>query len=85
MCATIVVAGYCLWAFDASSTGLSANHDAVLPVRLSVVPVVFAVLFILRSSEAGRGGAPEDLLLHDRTVQALLAVWAVLLVLSVYE
>ncbi len=84
MCATIVVAGYCLWAFDASSTGLSANYDAVLPVRLSVVPVVFAVLFILRSSEAGRGGAPEDLLLHDRTVQALLAVWAVLLVLSVY-
>jgi decaprenyl-phosphate phosphoribosyltransferase len=85
MCATIVVAGYCLWAFDGSSTGLSANHDATLPVRLSVVPVVFAVLFIMRSAEAGHGAAPEELLLHNRTVQILLAVWVVLMIFSVYE
>ncbi len=85
MCATIVVAGYCLWAFNASSTGLSANHDATLPGRLSVVPVVFAVLFIMRSAEAGDGAAPEELLLHNRTVQVLLAVWVVLMIFSVYE
>ncbi len=85
MCATIVVTGYCLWAFDASSTGLSANHDAMLPIRLSVVPVVFAVLFILRSADAGQGAAPEDLLLHNRTVQVLLAIWVVLMIFGVYE
>jgi decaprenyl-phosphate phosphoribosyltransferase len=85
MCATIVVAGYCLWAFDGSSTGLSANHDATLPIRLSVVPVVFAVLFIMRSADAGHGAAPEDLLLHNRTVQVLLAIWVVLMIFSVYE
>jgi decaprenyl-phosphate phosphoribosyltransferase len=85
MCATIVVAGYCLWAFNASSTGLSANHDATLPTRLSVVPVVFAMLFIMRSAEAGDGEAPEELLLHNRTVQVLLAVWVVLMIFSVYE
>jgi decaprenyl-phosphate phosphoribosyltransferase len=85
MCATIVVAGYCLWAFDGSSTGLSANHDATLPIRLSVVPVVFAVLFIMRSADAGHGAAPEDLLLHNRTVQVLLAIWIVLMIFSVYE
>jgi len=85
MCATIVVAGYCLWAFDASPTGLSANHDATLPVRLSVVPVVFAVLFIMRSTEAGDAAAPEELLLHNRTVQILLVAWAVLLILGVYQ
>jgi decaprenyl-phosphate phosphoribosyltransferase len=85
MCATIVVAGYCLWAFDASSTGLSANHDATLPVRLSVVPVVFAMLFIMRSADAGQGAAPEELLLHNRTVQVLLAIWVVLMIFSVYE
>lgn len=85
MCATIVVAGYCLWAFDGSSTGLSANHDATLPIRLSVVPVVFAVLFIMRSAEAGHGAAPEELLLHNRTVQILLAIWVVLMIFSVYE
>jgi decaprenyl-phosphate phosphoribosyltransferase len=85
MCATIVVAGYCLWAFDGSSTGLSANLDATLPIRLSVVPVVFAVLFIMRSADAGHGAAPEDLLLHNRTVQVLLAIWVVLMIFSVYE
>jgi decaprenyl-phosphate phosphoribosyltransferase len=85
MCATIVVAGYCLWAFDGSATGLSANHDATLPTRLSVVPVVFAMLFIMRSADAGHGAAPEDLLLHNRTVQILLAIWVVLMIFSVYE
>jgi hypothetical protein len=57
----------------------------VLPVRLSVVPVVFAVLFILRSVEAGNGAAPEDLVLHDRTVQVLLVLWAALMVFGVYQ
>ena len=85
LCATVVVTGYCLWAFDTSATGLSSNHDAVLPVRLSVVPVVFAVLFILRSVEAGNGAAPEDLVLHDRTVQVLLVLWAALMVFGVYQ
>jgi decaprenyl-phosphate phosphoribosyltransferase len=85
MCATIVVAGYCLWAFDGSSTGLSANHDATLPIRLSVVPVVFAVLFIMRSADAGHGAAPEDLLLHNRTIQVLVAIWVVLMIFSVYQ
>jgi hypothetical protein len=55
-----------------------------LPVRQSVVPVVFAVLFIMRSVEAGHGAAPEELLLHNRTVQILLAVWVVLILFSVY-
>jgi hypothetical protein len=43
------------------------------------------MLFIMRSAEAGQGGAPEELLLHNRTVQVLLVVWAVLMVFSVYE
>jgi decaprenyl-phosphate phosphoribosyltransferase len=84
LCATVVVTGYCLWAFDTSHAGLSSNHDAVLPVRLSVVPVVFAVLFILRSVEAGHGAAPEDLVIENRTVQVLLVVWATLMVFGVY-
>ena len=85
LCATVVVTGYCLWAFDTSHAGLSSHHDAVLPVRLSVVPVVFAVLFILRSVEAGNGAAPEDLVIQDRTVQVLIVVWATLMVFGVYR
>ena len=84
LCATVVVTGYCLWAFDTSNAGLSSNHDAVLPIRLSVVPVVFAVLFILRYVEAGQGAAPEDLVIQNRTVQVLMVVWATLMVFGVY-
>jgi decaprenyl-phosphate phosphoribosyltransferase len=83
--ATVVVTGYCLWAFDTSSTGLSSMYNDFVPVRLSVVPVVFAILFIMRSAEAGDGEAPEELVLHNRTVQVLGLVWIVLLLWGVYK
>ncbi|MGD0851906.1 MAG: decaprenyl-phosphate phosphoribosyltransferase [Acidimicrobiales bacterium] len=82
--ATVVVAGYCLWAFDTTSTGLSSTYNDFVPIRLSVVPVVFAVLFIMRSAEAGDGAAPEELLLRDRTVQALALIWVLLMAWGVY-
>ena len=81
--ASVVVTGYCLWAFDTSSTGLSFKHD-IISVRLSVVPVVFAILFIMRSADSGDGAAPEELLLHNRTVQVLIVIWAALLTQGVY-
>jgi hypothetical protein len=43
------------------------------------------MLFIMRSADAGQGAAPEELLLHNRTVQVLLAIWVVLMIFSVYE
>jgi hypothetical protein len=45
---------------------------------------VLAILFIMRTSESSDGQSPEDLLLKDRTVQALLVVWAGLLALGIY-
>jgi len=48
---------------------LSSTYNDFVPIRLTVVPVVFAVLFIMRSADAGDSAAPEDLLLHNRTVQ----------------
>ena len=84
MSATVVVTTYCLWAFDTSSTGLSSVHHNIVPTRLSVVPVVFAILFIMRSAEAGDGAAPEDLLVHNRVVQGLVVLWAGLLAVGIY-
>ena len=84
MSATVAVTGYCLWAFDTSATGLSSYHHHIVPIRLTVVPVVYAILFIMRSAEAGDGDAPEELLLHDRTVQILGLVWAALLFIGIY-
>jgi decaprenyl-phosphate phosphoribosyltransferase len=84
MTATVVVSGYCLWAFDTSRTGLSSIDHNVTAIRLTVLPVVLAILHIMRLLEGGGGGAPEDLVLEDRTVQALGLVWAVLMAIGIY-
>ena len=84
MTATVVVTTYCLWAFDTSQSGLSNVHHNVTAIRLTVVPVVLAMLHVLRLLESGGGGAPEELVLSDRTVQVLGVVWAALLVVGIY-
>jgi len=84
MAATVVVTAYCLWAFDTSATGLSSVKHLTLPIRLTVAPVVLAVLFIIRGAASPAGEAPEDLLLRNRTVQTLALVWAVLVGIGVY-
>lgn len=82
--ATVAVTGYCLWAFDTSSTGLSSIHHHIVPIRLTVVPVVLAILFVMRTSESADGQSPEDLILKNRTVQVLLVLWAGLLAIGIY-
>jgi decaprenyl-phosphate phosphoribosyltransferase len=83
MCAGVTVTGYCLWAFVADRSGLSVHHDQIW-IQLSVVPVVLAILYVLLQLDAGRGGAPEDLVLKDRVVQVLGVCWAVLVALGIY-
>jgi decaprenyl-phosphate phosphoribosyltransferase len=82
--ATVVVTTYCLWAFDTSKLGLSAEHRHVIAIQLTVVPVVLAMLYILRQLQSGGGGAPEDLVLSDRVVQVLGVTWVALLVVGIY-
>jgi decaprenyl-phosphate phosphoribosyltransferase len=82
--ATVVVTAYCLWAIDTSSTGLSSIKHELIPVRLSMVPVVLAILFIMRGAESSEGESPEDLLLKNRTVQVLAVVWAGLIFTGTY-
>ena len=74
--ASVVVTAYCLWAIDTSSTGLSSVKHEVIPLRLTTVPVVLAILFIIRGAESPDGESPEDLLLKNRTVQILALIWA---------
>lgn len=81
--AAVTVTGYCLWAFAVDRNGLGHRHDQ-LWIQLSVAPVVLAVLYVLLQLDAGRGGAPEDLVLRDRAVQVLGIVWAVLVAVGVY-
>ncbi len=84
MAAGVVVTTYCLWAFDTSSTGLSSVKHDVLWIRITVVPVVLAVLYVVRGAESPAGESPEDLLLKNRVVQGLALVWLFFLAWGTY-
>jgi hypothetical protein len=49
-----------------------------------MVPVVLAMLFIMRGAESGSGESPEDLLLKNRMVQFLAVLWAGLIYWATY-
>jgi decaprenyl-phosphate phosphoribosyltransferase len=83
MMASVTVTAYCLWAFD--RTGLHARSDYhFVWIELTVAPVIIGVLHVLRLLDAGKGGAPEELLLRDRFVQLLGIVWIALFSVGLY-
>jgi decaprenyl-phosphate phosphoribosyltransferase len=84
MISAVLVTGYCLWAFDTSANGLSTHDHQITAIRLTVVPAVLVVMYVLRLLESGGGGAPEDLVYEDRTVQVLTVIWLALVAVGIY-
>lgn len=74
----VAVAGYCLWAF--SHRGTSHLHL----IELSAVPFVLAILRYALLLETDHGGAPEEVLLGDRGMQALALFWLAVYGAGVY-
>jgi decaprenyl-phosphate phosphoribosyltransferase len=75
----VAILAYCLWAFENSNqTGNAAWFE------LSIIPFVLAVFRYALLLEQGEGGAPEDLVLSDRTLLVLGALWAVVFGVAVY-
>ncbi|MGY1619976.1 decaprenyl-phosphate phosphoribosyltransferase [Geodermatophilus sp. SYSU D00691] len=73
--AAVLVATYCLWAFE-----VSAAHDpgSSAPwLAFSVAPFVVAVLRYTLAIDRGAAGEPEDIVLHDRGLQVIGLVWLV--------
>lgn len=68
----VAMLSYCLWAFE------KAEVAAVdFPwFQLSIIPFVLAILRYGLRLDAGEGGAPEDVVLEDRTLQLLGLLWA---------
>ena len=63
---------YCLWAFE-KSTGTAG----VPWYELSIVPFVLAILRYALLVERGEGGAPEEIVLHDRPLQIMGVLWVI--------
>jgi decaprenyl-phosphate phosphoribosyltransferase len=81
--ATVTVASYCLWAFERTGLLANAGHHIVW-IELTVVPLVLAVLHIFRLLDAGQGGEPEQLALHDHVLQGYGVLWLVLMGVGLY-
>jgi decaprenyl-phosphate phosphoribosyltransferase len=81
--AGVTVASYCLWAFERTGLLAHAGHHVVW-IELTVVPLVLAVLHIFRVLDAGLGGEPEQLALHDHILQGYGVLWLVLMVIGLY-
>ena len=82
LAAAVTVTAYCLWAFERSAAVGAGHHP--MWFELSILPVVLAVLHLELRFDRGRGGAPEELALHDRMLQALGLLWVVLFAIGVY-
>jgi decaprenyl-phosphate phosphoribosyltransferase len=74
----VMITAYCLWAFEnATHTG----DDTWF--RLSIVPFVIGILRYALVIDQGGGGAPEEVVLADRTLQIVGLIWLVTFALGV--
>jgi decaprenyl-phosphate phosphoribosyltransferase len=69
---SIAILAYCLWAFDASGrTGDPAWF------QFAIIPFVLGVLRYALLLDHGEGGAPEELILHDRVLLLIGLAWVI--------
>jgi decaprenyl-phosphate phosphoribosyltransferase len=73
MASGVTLLGYCLWAFEQSKL-----EGSVPWFELSIIPFSVAILRYALLLEEGYGGAPEDIVLGDRPIQILGAIWLIL-------
>ena len=75
--ATVTITAYALWAFEVAQTPSS------LPwAELSIIPFVLAILRYAVDIDAGRAGAPDEVVRADRTLMGLGVLWAVMFALA---
>lgn len=76
--AGVALTTYSLWAFELQRS-TSSSWGVV-----SVVPFVIGVLRYAIDVDSGHAGEPEEIVLHDRVLLTVGAVWLLTLLLAVY-
>lgn len=81
----VAVAGYVLWALWRGANG-DHRRDGVDPIVfvVSALPFAMAVAVLERLLGRGDGGAPEELALRNRTLQALGVACVALVAIGIY-
>jgi 4-hydroxybenzoate polyprenyltransferase len=77
--ATSCLVSYSLYTFQ--SEGLPPNHFMMLTIPFALY-TLFRLLYLIHVRQ--EGGAPEEILLRDRPLQAALVFWAVVIFLALY-
>src|SRR5207253_3255020 len=75
-----VLVAYCLWAFE--KTNEATNTDPWY--QLSILPFVLGILRYALLVDQGKGAAPEDVILGDRTLQLIGLAWLLVFGLGVH-
>jgi decaprenyl-phosphate phosphoribosyltransferase len=78
--ASVTITAYCLWAFERMD---AADAEAIW-YQLSIIPFVLALFRYALLVDAGKGGAPEEIVLSDRVLQVLGVVWVGMFAAGVY-
>lgn len=76
---SVAILAYCLWAFEKSA---AVGEQAWF--ELSIVPFALAILRYALLLSQGQGDAPEDVVLSDRVLIGLAAVWIVCFAIAVH-
>jgi decaprenyl-phosphate phosphoribosyltransferase len=76
----VTLLAYTLFAFEKAHLSTSS-----IPwFQLSILPFVLGVFRYALRLDRGEGGAPEDIILGDRTLQVLGLAWAILFAIGTY-
>ncbi|HYZ97503.1 MAG TPA: decaprenyl-phosphate phosphoribosyltransferase [Acidimicrobiales bacterium] len=83
MSSAAMLVAYCLWAFERADELL--DPPSIPWYQLTILPFVMGVLrYALVLDRGDRGSAPEDIVLGDRTLQAIGVAWAIVFAIGVY-
>lgn len=84
VCTGVVLISYSLWAFEKADVARLVHQQSVPWFQLSIVPFSIAILRYALLVDQGHGGAPEDVLLSDRVIQGIGAVWLVFFAIGLH-
>ncbi|OMQ14755.1 decaprenyl-phosphate phosphoribosyltransferase [Modestobacter sp. VKM Ac-2676] len=78
--AGVAVTAYSLWAFE-----MVRNQDGIPWATISIAPFVLAILRYARDVDKGSAGAPEEIVMHDRVLLVLGALWVLIVGVGVFS
>ncbi|MFJ9752779.1 decaprenyl-phosphate phosphoribosyltransferase [Streptomyces chartreusis] len=89
LAALVAIVTYFLWAFGMAAAPTQAAHTSAIvhsSTWLQASTIAFVLMLLRYSSHvaAGGGGAPEEIVLRDRLLQAAALIWTILFAVGVY-